>query len=131
MRPGTGDGESRGWGELTKQGSLRHGCGLAVESIRLGVLPGLDASGLCRHFHGRYRHLTPARATIESMAAQPRGVHLFDGDTLVGRFTPDPAPEKHYTVDGMTYEVTRYGAPCLQNDGGEGWDVQVTRCAQD
>ena len=81
---------------------------------------------------GRYRHLTPARATIENMTTQPRGVHLFCGDILVGHFTTtDPAPEDRYIVDGVSYEVTRYSGPYLQNDGGEGWDVQVVRSDQD
>ena len=43
--------ESRGWGELTEvdQAVARLRAGGTVDSIRRGVLPGPEASGLCRH----------------------------------------------------------------------------------
>ena len=66
------------------------------------------------------------------MTTQPCGVHLFDGDILIASLTTtDPAPEKRYTVDGVSYEVISYTGPYVESDGGEGWDAQVIRSDRD
>lgn len=60
--------------------------------------------------------------------ASVRGVHLFLDSVLIANLTTtEQAPEDSYVIDGVSYDVTTFSGPYLQNNGTEGWDVQVVR----
>lgn len=55
-----------------------------------------------------------------------RGVHLFHDAILIAHLTTsEDRPQESYIVDGVTYTVVSFTGPYLENEGGEGWDVQV------
>jgi hypothetical protein len=51
-------------------------------------------------------------------------------DNNLSAISTTPLDNNHlhisYVVDGVSYSVASVTGPYLQQDGGEGWDVQVT-----